>query len=84
VIPHFKQWVCIHRFEGSWTDPNAPYYGGLQMDHGFMRTYGRKLLRTKGTANHWTPREQMLVAERAWRVRGFTPWPNTARRCGLL
>lgn len=82
-------WLCIHRYEGAWNDPNPPYYGGLQMDWGFMSTYGPELLRSKGTADHWTPREQMLVAERAHRgyggygPRGFGPWPNTARMCGL-
>jgi CubicO group peptidase (beta-lactamase class C family) len=83
--PHKRQWLCIHHFEGSWTDPNPPYYGGLQMDLGFMRRYGRALLARKGTANHWTPLEQMWVAERAHRAgRGFFPWPNTARFCGLI
>ena len=81
--PHKRQWLCIHRYEGSWTDPNPPYYGGLQMDYSFMATYGRHLLRKKGTADHWTPLEQMWVAERAYRTRGFYPWPNTARYCGL-
>lgn len=82
--PHRKQWLCIHHYEGSWTDPNAPYYGGLQMDREFQATYGPDLLRRKGTADHWTPLEQMWVAERAYRTRGFWPWPNTARYCGLL
>jgi hypothetical protein len=82
--PHRRQWLCIHRYEGSWTDPNPPYYGGLQMDREFQAAYGPKLLRTKGTADHWTPLEQMWVAERAYRTRGFWPWPNTARYCGLL
>ena len=82
--PHKAQWLCIHHYEGSWTDSGAPYYGGLQMDWDFMFTYGRKLLRSKGTADHWTPHEQMWVAERAWRTRGFYPWPNTARYCGLI
>src|SRR5262245_52076391 len=82
--PHYSAWLCIHRYEGSWTDRGAPYWGGLQMDYGFMRTYGGALLRRKGTADHWTPLEQMWVAERAWRTRGFRPWPNTARYCGLL
>jgi hypothetical protein len=83
--PHKRQWLCIHRFEGSWTDPNGPYYGGLQMDLGFQRRYGPHLLATKGTANNWTPLEQMWVAERAHRAgRGFYPWPNTARSCGLI
>ena len=82
--PHRVQWLCIHRYEGSWTDPNAPYYGGLQMDEQFQRMYGRELYRAKGTADHWSPLEQMWVAERAYRTRGFWPWPNTARFCGLL
>jgi hypothetical protein len=82
--PHESQWRCIQRYEGAWTDPNAPYYGGLQMDISFQRTYGGALLRSKGTADNWTPIEQMWVAERAYRTRGFTPWPNTARYCGLL
>ena len=81
---HLREWLCIHRYEGAWNDRGAPYYGGLQMDWDFMSTYGPELLRRKGTADNWTPWEQMLVAERAWRTRGFTPWPNTARRCGLL
>jgi hypothetical protein len=83
--PHKRQWLCIHSYEGSWTDPNAPYYGGLQMDLSFQRAYGPDLLRRKGTADHWTPLEQMWTAERAHRSgRGFYPWPNTARSCGLI
>lgn len=83
--PHYNEWLCIHRYEGSWDDPGAPYYGGLQMDWGFMRAYGGWLLDSKGTADNWTPLEQMWVAERAYRAgRGFYPWPNTAHYCGLI
>jgi hypothetical protein len=83
--PHLAQWMCIHRYEGAWNDPNAPYYGGLQMDMGFQRAYGSHLLRSKGTADNWTPLEQMWVAEKAYSSgRGFYPWPNTARFCGLI
>ncbi len=83
--PRLRGWRCIHRYEGSWTDPSAPYYGGLQMDMSFMQAYGGGLLRRKGTADHWTPLEQIWVAERAFRSgRGFYPWPNTARWCGLI
>ena len=82
--PHRAEWLCIHRFEGRWDDPNPPYFGGLQMDLRFQGTYGLELLRRKGTADKWTPLEQMWVAERAHRFRGFHPWPNTARYCGLL
>jgi hypothetical protein len=82
---HRRAWLCIHRYEGSWTDGGAPYYGGLQMDLGFQQRYGGVLLRAKGTADHWTPLEQMWTAENAYRSgRGFYPWPNTARSCGLI
>jgi hypothetical protein len=55
------------------------------MDLGFQETYGRWLFVRKGTADHWTPLEQMWVAEKALRAgRGFYPWPLTARWCGLL
>jgi len=83
--PHKADWLCIHRYEGSWTDAGGPYFGGLQMDIPFQRHYGSALLARKGTAEHWTPLEQMWVAERALRTgRGFYPWPNTARYCGLI
>lgn len=81
--PRLRDWLCIHRYEGSWADPGAPYWGGLQMDLSFQQTYGGWLLRNKGTADHWSPLEQIWVAERASRSRGFSPWPNTARDCGL-
>jgi hypothetical protein len=83
--PHLGAWRCIHQHEGAWRDPNSPYYGGLQMDLTFQRQYGPDLFRKKGTADRWTPFEQMWVAERALRSgRGFYPWPLTARRCGLI
>jgi hypothetical protein len=83
--PHRRAWLCIQRHEASWHDPRAPYYGGLQMDLRFQRLYGRFLLRRKGTANRWSPVEQMWIAERALRAgRGFYPWPRTARFCGLM
>lgn len=88
--PHRRQWLCIHRYErhpaqGWATRTGNGYYGGLQMDISFQRTYGRELLQRKGTADKWTAAEQMWVAERAYRSgRGFYPWPNTARYCGLI
>ncbi|CAN5177619.1 hypothetical protein BH18ACT12_BH18ACT12_05510 [soil metagenome] len=84
--PHKSQWLCIHRYEGAWTSNTGNgYYGGLQMDVSFQRAYAPGLLRRKGTADRWTALEQMWAAERSHRSgRGFYPWPNTARYCGLI
>jgi hypothetical protein len=83
--PHKSGWLCIQRYEASWSDSGDPYWGGLQMDRGFMRTYAPRLLLRRGLANRWTALEQMWVAERAHRNgRGYWPWTNTARACGLL
>ena len=84
--PNEAAWECIHRGEGAW-DGNTGngFYGGLQMDLEFQRTYAPRFLLRKGTADRWTRLEQIWVAERArQRGRGFYPWPNTARACGLL
>jgi endonuclease YncB( thermonuclease family) len=44
-----------------------------------------RAVRTKGTADTWKPVDQIWVALRPYRSgRGFYPWPNTARYCGLL
>ena len=75
---------CIHPHEASWTDDRAPYWGGLQMDLDFQRTYGGPLLRALGTANHWPPAAQLAVGEIAYYAgRGYGPWPNTRKACGL-
>jgi hypothetical protein len=86
---HYQEWLCIYGYENGgygWTaNTGNGYYGGLQMDMEFQRDYGKHLLKRKGTANNWTPLEQMRVAEKAYRSgRGFYPWPNTARYCGLI
>jgi hypothetical protein len=82
--PHLGAWLCIHRYEGSWADSGSPYWGGLQMNLSFQENYGGWLLRHKGTADHWSPLEQIWAAVRGARVRGFSPWPNTARYCGVM
>jgi hypothetical protein len=81
--PRLQDFLCIHRYEGSWADSGSPYWGGLQMDLSFQQRYGGWLLSHKGTADHWSPLEQIWVAERAAHSRGFSPWPSTARDCGL-
>lgn len=82
--PGMSSWLCIHHYEGSWQDTGDPYWGGLQMDISFQQHYGPWLYAHKGTADHWTPLEQIWTAIRASHTRGFWPWPNTARHCGLL
>jgi hypothetical protein len=81
-----QAFLCIHSGEGAWNaNTGNGYYGGLQFDREFMASYGGALLRAKGTADHWTPSEQIHVAYLAYRSgRGFFPWPNTARACGLI
>jgi hypothetical protein len=79
-----QAFLCIHRFEGEWTDTGDPYWGGVQMDWTFMAQYGAPFLHAYGPASNWTPAMQVVTAERAYlEGRGFAPWPNTARICGL-
>jgi hypothetical protein len=78
--------LCIHRYEGAW-DANTGngYYGGLQMDRRFQLLYGSEFVSKWGTADNWPAWAQLRAAVRAYRSgRGFYPWPNTARVCGLI
>lgn len=90
--------LCIHSYEGSWTDPNPPYWGGLQMDMNFQNAYGYRIIgknhpawRHKesfvakwGTADHWPVWAQIAAGRHGYYARGWSPWPNTARACGLI
>jgi hypothetical protein len=87
VTPYLKgAFACIHRYEGTWSaNTGNGYYGGLQMDVAFQHRYGGPYARRWGTADHWPAWAQLQAAVRAYRSgRGFYPWPNTARFCGLL
>lgn len=75
--------LCIHSHEGSWSDPNSPYWGGMQMDINFMRGYGPTYYRLWGTADHWPPFYQLVASGRAVRSRGYGPWPSTRYMCGI-
>jgi hypothetical protein len=87
-IPSFLEdaFLCIHRFEGSWTaNTGNGYYGGLQMDRAFQTRYGGDFVVRWGTADNWPVWAQVQTAVRAYQAgRGFWPWPNTARACGLI
>jgi hypothetical protein len=84
----FPKLRCIHHYEGAWNAYNAagPYYGGFQMDAGFMARWGADKLHKYGghDARYWSARDQMAVASRAARHIGFGSWPNTAAMCGVL
>ncbi len=78
--------LCIHHYEGAWdSNTGNGYFGGLQMDIRFQSRYGPDYVRRWGTADNWPAWAQLQVAARAYRSgRGFYPWPNTARACGLI
>jgi hypothetical protein len=89
--------LCIHSYEGSWSDPNSPYWGGLQMDLSFQTTYGWirvakhtprvhkiRFIDKWGTAEHWPVWAQLVAGLHGYFSRGWGPWPNTARYCGLV
>jgi transglycosylase-like protein len=81
----YEKWRCIHEHEGAWnSNTGNGYYGGLQMDATFYWTYGPEFARRWGHAGNWPVWAQLIAAERAYLTRGFGPWPNTARYCGLL
>ena len=88
AIPNWLHgsFMCIHRFEGGWhANTGNGYYGGLQMDRGFQALYGADFVARWGTAERWPVWAQLQAAARAYLSgRGFEPWPNTARACGLL
>lgn len=80
-----NDWICIHNYEADWSaNTGNGYYGGLQMDMDFQRAYGGEFLERWGTANNWPVWAQVTAANRAKATRGYGPWPNTARACGLL
>lgn len=91
VRPSIEGWLlsafmCIHGYEGAWNaNTGNGYHGGLQMDWGFMSTYGPEYVRRWGGAENWPIWAQLDAAVKAYHSgRGFGPWPNTARNCGLL
>lgn len=86
----YAKWECIHQHEGAWnSNTGNGYYGGLQMDIGFQTTYGSEFIRRWGYAHNWPVWAQLRAAERAYHGyagyggRGFGPWPNTRRMCGV-
>jgi hypothetical protein len=88
-LPVLQNLLCIHTYEGSWGAVSATvptYYGGLQMDATFEAAYGADVLASSGGAhaNLWPRHDQLMVAYRGYKVRGYTPWPAAAAACGLI
>lgn len=73
---------CIHGYEGAWTaNTGNGYRGGLQFGPREWRLYGG---RYAPSADMAAPSEQIAAGIAYHAVAGFWPWPNTARRCGLI
>jgi hypothetical protein len=87
----WAEFACIHSHEGAATSNTGNgYYGGLQEDMGFQRTYGPDFMARWGTADRWPVWAQVESARRArdgfagHGARGYGPWPQTARACGMF
>ena len=78
----YERFECVHEHEGAW-DANTGngYFGGLQMDATFELSYGSEYVDRWGHAHRWPVAIQLVVAERARRVRGWAPWPTHALYC---
>lgn len=73
---------CIHSHEGAWNaNTGNSYYGGLQFGWSEWQRFGG---RYAARADLATPAQQIAAGIAYYEVSGFSPWPNTARACGLL
>lgn len=78
-------WDSLARCEsgGNWSiNTGNGYYGGLQMNMDFWRSYGRGVAPRPDLASR---EQQIAAAERARDGgRGYHPWPHCARKLGLI
>lgn len=84
--PHAALWYLVNDNEckDNWPcNTGNGYYGGLQMDRKFQRTYNPAAYALWGTANNWPIAAQMLAADRAYASRGLKPWPHSYAAYGL-
>jgi hypothetical protein len=73
-------WDAIAECEshGNWSiNTGNGYYGGLQMNMGFWEGYGGLQFAPRPDLASKT--QQIAVAERAYAVRGLSPWPYCGR-----
>lgn len=72
--------LCIHSHEAAWNaNTGNGFYGGMQFLLSTWAAVGGRI-----RPDLATPNEQLYRAWLLWRLEGWHPWPNTARRCGLL
>lgn len=76
--------ACVSSKEGGVTSNTGNgYYGKWQADPSFQRAYGPEYVARWGYAHNWPAYAQDVMAYRGWKSRGWGPWPNTSRMCGL-
>jgi hypothetical protein len=83
---------CIARHEGGWeSNTGNGYYGRFQANSDFAWAYGRHYAKRvsyvrfwDGMPHLWPKWAQIHMARHGYQARGWSPWPNTARACGLL
>lgn len=85
-----RQWAessgpaCISSNEGGvTTNTGNGYYGKWQADLDFQGDYGSEFVSRWGVASNWPEWAQDIMAYRAYQSRGYGPWPNTRRYCGV-
>jgi hypothetical protein len=75
--------MCVHRGEGAFNaNTGNGFEGGMQFINSTWLASGGG--RFASHAYLATPYQQMLVAYWLWKRSGWSPWPTTARACGLL
>jgi resuscitation-promoting factor RpfB len=93
-VPSGDVWGRLAACEsgGNWhINTGNGYYGGLQENLDFWRSYGPRHTDPKTGRSVLdaprpdlaSPEQQIAAAERARRVRGFSPWPSCSRKLGL-
>lgn len=90
--PNFKLWedgVNDNECKDTWNcNTGNGYYGGLQMDVTFQKTYNPTAVKVWGLASNWPRNAQMLAADRAYSgyngfgARGLGPWPTSRNQFG--
>lgn len=77
-----QAWACIRMKENSGSygaGTSLGYFGAYQFDYTTWVSNGGN----PATYGNASPAEQDQVAQTTYSRRGWQPWPNTSRLCGL-